>query len=411
MKKISYTLLVFILVFNLVGCGQQNMPVDESVLEADWEAITENVKGTTVNFYGWGGSERTNRWIDEYLKKRIQEEYHITLNRVPMDIDNILSKLLGEKQQNVKKGTIDVVWINGENFYTAKNNELLYGSFTEKLPNFNDYIDQDSVEVKMDFGFPIDGYEAPYGKAQFALVYDQERLDQAPKNHLELLEMAKNNPGKFTYPAPPDFTGSAFVRNVIYDIVGPQQFMDMEPNQEIVREAVQPAMDFLKELKPYLWNQGKTYPATIAQLDNMYADNEVFNTMTYHPYAVAGRIATGTFSAGSQIFLFDKGTIGNTHFLAIPQNAPNKAGALAVINFILSPEAQASKYDPENWGDLSVLSFDQLSIEEKKRFEAIKIGEGVLPIEELLSHRVPEMPADLIPIIEEIWSENILKGE
>ncbi|KXZ39932.1 putative spermidine/putrescine transport system substrate-binding protein [Alkalithermobacter thermoalcaliphilus JW-YL-7 = DSM 7308] len=411
MKKIISVILTIFLSFSLIGCSQNDQKISDSLEEKDWESILESSRGTTVNFYGWGGSDSVNKWLDTYVAPRLKEEYDITLNRVPMNIDDILNKLLGEKQLDVKQGTIDVVWINGENFYTAKTNGLLYGPFTEKLPNFNKYVDKDSVEVKYDFGFEVEGYEAPYGKAQFVMIYDKDRVTSVPRNHQELLQLVKENPGKFTYPAPPDFTGSAFVRNIIYDIVGYEQFMNLEPDKELIREKIQPAIDFLKEIKPYLWREGKTYPATIAQLDNMYSDKEVFMTMTYNPNSVAAGIQAGRFPQTSASFVFDKGTIGNTHFLAIPFNSTNKEGALAVINFILSPKVQASKYDPENWGDLSVLDNSRLSDEERKMFEDIKVGKGVVSLDELLSHRLPEMPANLVPIIEEIWLESIPEGE
>ncbi|WP_427340242.1 ABC transporter substrate-binding protein [Caloranaerobacter sp. DY30410] len=410
-KKFLSILLILALVASLVGCSG-NEKIEGNVLEKSWEDILAEAKGTTVNFYGWGGSQKVNNWIDTYLAKRLKEEYDITLNRVPMNIDDILNKLLGEKQLNSQEGTIDIVWINGENFYTAKENGLLFGPFTDKLPNFNKYIDSNSDEVKYDFGFKVDGYEAPYGKAQLVMIYDKNKIDKTPKNYKELLELAKKNPGKLTYPAPPDFTGSAFVRNIIYDIVGYEQFMNMKPDKETVKKAIKPAIDYLKELKPYLWREGKTYPATISQLDNMFSDNEVLMTMSYNPNHAASKIQTGEFPDTTDTFIFDNGTIGNTHFLAIPFNAPNKAGALAVINFILSPEAQASKYDPKNWGDLPVLDNNKLSDSEKSLFTNVKIGKGTLPQQYLLDHRVPEMPANLIPIIEEIWLENIpVEGE
>lgn len=410
-KKFLSILLVLVLAASLVGCSG-NKKTEGNVLEKSWEDILAEAKGTTVNFYGWGGSQKVNNWIDTYLAKRLKEEYDITLNRVPMNIDDILNKLLGEKQLNSQEGTIDIVWINGENFYTAKENGLLFGPFTDKLPNFNKYIDANSDDVKYDFGFKVDGYEAPYGKAQLVMIYDKSKIEKTPKNYKELLELAKKNPGKLTYPAPPDFTGSAFVRNIIYDIVGYKQFMNMEPDKETVKKAIKPAIDYLKELKPYLWREGKTYPATISQLDNMFSDNEVLMTMSYNPNHAASKIQTGEFPDTTNTFIFDNGTIGNTHFLAIPFNAPNKAGALAVINFILSPEAQASKYDPKNWGDLPVLDNSKLSDSEMSLFTDVKIGKGTLPQQYLLDHRVPEMPANLIPIIEEIWLENIpVEGE
>ena len=406
MKKIFLFFMCTVLVLGLAACGQRNVS-ETDVISKSWDDIIKDAKGTTVNFYGWGGDQRINSWIDTYLAKELKEKYDITLNRVGMNIDEILNNLINEKQLDVNNGNIDVVWINGENFFTAKENELLFGPFTDKLPNFNNYIDKDSVEVKYDFGFPVEGYEAPYGKAQFVMTYDSAKIKVIPKNHQELLQFAKDNHGKFTYPAPPDFTGSAFVRNMIYDIVGHEQFIDMKADEETVKKAIQPAIDYFNELKPYLWKEGKTYPADSGLLDNMYSDNEVIMTMSYNPNAASGKIQTGEFPKTTKTFIFDKGTIGNTHFLTIPYNAPNKAGALAVIDYVLSVEAQSSKYAPKNWGDLPVLDNNKLNDKEKKVFNSIVLGEATLPQDELLSHRLPEMPANLIPIIEKIWMESV----
>lgn len=395
------------MMLSLTACGKKENPNSNDLTKQDWNHIVEEAKGSTVNFYGWGGSEQTNKWIDNYLAKELKQKYNITLKRVPMDIDDILNKLVGEKQASNEKGTIDVVWINGENFYTAKKNKLLYGPFSNKLPNMKKYINNDDPEVKYDFGVSIDGYEVPYGKAQFVMIYDKDKVPSAPKNHEELLEFVKKNPGKFTYPAPPDFTGSAFVRNIIYDIVGYEKFVNMKPDKEQVEKEIKPAIDYLKQLKPYLLNNGKTYPANIAALDNMYSDKQVLNTMTYNPNSVSERIENGQFPKNTYTALFDKGDIGNTHFVAIPFNSQNKPGAMIAINTIISFEMQKSKYDPKNWGDLPVFSNEKLSDKEKKEIESIKIGKGALPQEELFKHRLPEMPASLVPIIEKIWEENI----
>lgn len=53
-----------------------------------------------------------------------------------MDIDQILSKLSGEKQAGTEEGSVDVIWINGENFYSAKENGLLFGPFADQLRNY-----------------------------------------------------------------------------------------------------------------------------------------------------------------------------------------------------------------------------------------------------------------------------------
>ncbi|MBN2897623.1 MAG: extracellular solute-binding protein, partial [Clostridia bacterium] len=119
------------------------------------------------------------------------------------------------------------------------------------------------------------------------------------------------------------------------------------------------------------------------------------------------KIKTGEFSKTSQAFVFDKGSVGNTHYLAIPENATNKSAAMVVINAILSPELQASKYNPEVWGDLPVLDNSTLNEEEQALFTSVPLGEGVPSQAELLEKRLPELPVHLIPIIEEIWMETV----
>ncbi len=372
-----------------------------------WNDIVAEAEGSEVRFYGWGGDQAVNDWIRGFLAERMLDKYDITLQWVPMNIDEILNKLQGENQGNAR-GTADMVWINGENFYTAKTNDLLYGPFIKILPNFGQYIDSEDVEVKYDFGFPTEGYEAPFGKAQFVMIYDEEKTPNPPTNHQELLAYAKEHRGEITFPAPPDFTGSVFIRNIIYDIVGHSQFLDMEGDPEVVGEAIAPAMEYFTELKPYLWREGETYPATIAQLENMYADGEVRMVMAYNSNLVSQRIRSGRFPKTSRSVIFDNGTIGNGHFIGIPFNSPNKAGALVLINEILSPEVQASKYDPDNWGDLPVLDNDKLSQEERALFESVNPGDGALPQDVLLNNRLPEVPAPLVPIIDRIWMENLL---
>ncbi|EHQ89689.1 ABC transporter substrate-binding protein [Desulfosporosinus youngiae] len=407
MKKVLSIVMLLLLIFSGIGCSQTPVPAPSSPEIQSFESVLIKAKGTTVNFYGWGGDERINRWIDTQLAPHVKENYEITLKRVPMDIDQILNKLLGEKQADKSKGSIDMVWINGENFYTAMKNQLIYGPFTQELPNYQKYIDPDSKEVQYDFGYEIKGYEAPYGKAQFVLINDSAITSETPKDTQELLGFAKQYKGKVTYPAPPDFTGSAFVRNIIYDIVGYENVVGIGNDKEKLKAAIQPAMDYLKELSPYLWQEGKTYPSSIAQVDNMFADGELVMTMSYNPNSVAGMIETGQFKETARSFIFDKGMIGNTHYLAIPANASNLEGALVVINAILSPEIQASKYDPKNWGDLPVLDNAKLNSQEKELFSKIPLGKGVIPQDRLLSKRLPELPADLIPVIEEVWQSQI----
>jgi len=403
MKKIKILLSIALLLF-VTACSKENDEVVDFESLSNTE-ILESAKGTTVNFYGWGGDPNINNWLENNVAPQFKAEYGVELNYVHMAAPEVIPKLLNEKTAN-SEGTVDVVWINGANFKAAMESNLLYGPFVTKVDNYNSYVDQESA--KYDFGYPTEGYEAPYGKAQLVFIGDSQSTDTFFYNHEDLLNYVMKNPGKFTYPEVSDFTGSAFVRNIIFDVVGTELFEDLEADKELVREAIQPALDYFNELEQYLWNNGQTYPSTIAQLDEMYADGEIDFTFNYTPFHASVKIEKGEFTDTSTTFLLDEGTIGNIHFLAIPFNAPNKAGAIAFIDYMLSPEAQSQKYDKSIWGDLPSIDYNLLEDDAKQLFDSIDIGKGVLKQEVVLSKRLEEMRADLVPIIEELWREEVL---
>lgn len=413
MKKFSKYCMFLLMFLLLTACASKEEvktskeEAQNEILSLSFDDYLKNANGTDVTFYGWGGSDQTNNWIDHYLSDKLKKEYNINLKRTGMNIDEILNNLQNSVQAKEEKGNIDVIWINGENFYTAMEGNLLFGPFVNKLPNFEKYIDTESDDIKFDFGYETNGYEAPYGKAQLVMIYNSDKLSPITSAD-EFMEAAKANPGKLTYPAPPDFTGSAFVRNLVYEKVGCDNLKNIEPNnKEEIRKAMKPALDYLKELKPYLWQEGKTYPADSTQLDNMFADGTVYFDVSYNTNFASNMVKKGVFANTTRTSVFDKGTIGNTHFLAIAKNAPNKEGAMVVINEILNFEPQMEKYKPEVWGDLPVIDNSKLSNEEKKAIGEVKQGVATLAQDELLSKRQPELPAAMVPVIEEIWAEEI----
>lgn len=386
--------------------NKEDNETSDVLSEVNYDEIVKKAEGTSVNLYGWGGDDKRNEWLDDYIIPKMKEDYDIDVNRVGMDIDEILNLMVAEKDS--EDGDVDVVWINGENFENAKNNGLLFGPITQVLPNFNAYVDQEDEGIKYDFGEPVENMEAPYGGAQFVFLYDSSKIDNPPKNADQLLELAKANPGKITYASLQDFTGSAFVRNIISDIQGYEDFMDKDLTKEELRKMLKPTIDYLNELKPYLWNEGESYPSDNPTLTNMFADGELIMAMSYNPNAASTGVVDGQFNENVRTAVFDKGTIANTHFLAISKGSSNKDAATVLINLILSPEAQISKADPEVLGDLPIIDYDKLTDEQKKMYDEIPSGEYTLSTKELEEHRIPEMPANIVPLIEEIWEEEVL---
>ena len=375
---------------------------------ANWDAVLEAAKGQTVSWYGWGGSEPRNTWITTVLAPALKEKYDVTLNLVGMDINDILTKLSGEMQAGMEEGSIDFIWINGENFYSTKANGYLWGPFTQYLPNFNDYIDAESNEVLYDFGSPVEGYEAPYGKAQMQMWVDSAKVKSMPANPEEFLAFCQEHQGQVTYPEPGDFAGTAFISCLIAGVVGKDEFEKLSsmenPTTESVKAVVDPGLEYLRSLHPYLWKEGSTFPADAATVDTMYADGELVMNMGYG--APEALVKNGTLPETTRSFIFETGTVGNSNFMAIAKNATNKAGALVAINEVISPEMQLSQY--EELANISVLDMDKLPEADRKAFEDVPLGVTQLPIDELLDHRIVEAAGPVIPIIEQLWLDEVI---
>lgn len=374
---------------------------------AGFADLLRQAKGTEVTWFMWGGSTTINSWVDTYVAPALKEKYAISLKRVPADAAVFVNKLLTEKQAG-SKGSMDLVWINGENFKNAMENGLLQGPVTELLPNF---ALVDPATVAFDFGYPVKGYEVPYGRAQFVFEYDSAKVAKPPETFAALKQWAKNNPGKFTYPKPPDFTGSAFIRQVFYAVGGGHQQYMAGFDKNLYAQNSAKVWEFLNEIKPHLWQQGKNYPKDVAALDTLFERGEVLFNMSYHQASAQGKILQGRYKNTVRTFVMADGSVYNTHFTAVPFNAPNRAGALVVANFLLSPEAQLSKNMPANWGDFTVLDLGRLSAEDRQKFQTLDLGAATLPLAELGRVAVPEIPSEYLEHLEKDWEKLVLQGK
>ncbi|MDQ4106075.1 MAG: ABC transporter substrate-binding protein, partial [Actinomycetota bacterium] len=324
------------------------------------------------------------------------------------DTADAVNKLLNEKSAGKDEGTIDLVWINGENFATGADAGLWFGPWAEELPNAR-YIDWESPSISRDFGYPVEGREAPWGKAQFVMIYDSARVQDPPRTIDELLAWSQENPGRFTYPAPPDFTGNAFIEHAFYGVTGEVERYQKPFDQEVFDERAPKLYEFLNELEPNLWRAGETYPESSTRLEELYQNGEVYLSMSYNPQLAQRQIEKGLYPESTRTYLFDMGTLNNTHYVAIPFNSPNKAGAQVVANFLESPEAQLEKQDPSGWGDLTALQVDRLPEDMQREFADLSSGEATLTTDELQDNQLPEARTEWLLALEEGWQERVLK--
>ncbi len=375
--------------------------------ERSFADIRTDAEGQTVSLWMYGGDEQGNAYLDDVLAPAAAEQ-GVTLRRVPVaDTGDAVNRILSERQAGVTDGEVDLVWVNGENFATGRQAGAWLCNWTGLLPNMAG-TDPDDPLLATDFGTPVDACEAPWHKAQFTLVYDEAAVPDPPTTLQGVLDWAQANPGRFTYPAPPDFTGSAFLRQVLYAVSGGVGEVPATYSEDAYGELTPRLFETLADLAPSLWRGGDTYPQSAEQLNQLFADREVDMTMTYGPATLTDLVADGTFPPTTRVLTLADGTIGNASFLAIPTTSGNQAGAMVVADLALSPEQQLAKARPEVWGQFTVLDLDRLSAEDRAGFQQLPASPVVPPYEELSRGADPELSAEWVPRLDEGWRQSVL---
>jgi putative thiamine transport system substrate-binding protein len=377
----------------------------QTVDPADWDAVLADARGETVYFHAWGGEPRINDYIG-WAGRQMLERFGVRVIHVKVsDTGEVVSRVLTEKAAGRDEGgAVDLVWINGENFSAMKAKGLLQpAAWATELPSYQ-YVDiENKPTVATDFTVPVDGLEAPWGVAKLVFFYDTARLSDPPKSAAALEQWIAAHPGRFTYPQPPDFTGTTFLKQLMVELAPDPAVLSQPASDEDFAAATAPLFAWLDSTREHLWRGGRAYPRDYGSLRRLLADGEIDFAFAFNPADATSAIANGELPDTVRSFVFEAGTLGNTHFVAIPFNANATAGAMVLADFLMSPEAQARKQDPAVWGDPTVLAVDQLPPQDRERFTKLELGVATLTPEEL-GPTLPEPHPSWVERIEQEWA-------
>lgn len=360
-------------------------------LQSRWQQVEKLGKDQSVYFYAWGGDAQINAYI-QWAAEQVKAKYNIELVHVKLsDTSEAVSRVLAEKSANNNdKGSVDLIWINGANFATMSEHSLLLKQWANKLPNFSYTDPSNNPAVNFDFGIPTNGMEAPWGQASLTFYYDSLAIDGTANNTLpttlnQLLSWSAQNPGRFSYPKPPDFLGMSFLK---YALVMLHQQSDDSLKAQLNQPAtaqntaqiLNPLWNFLNKLHPTLWRGGKHFMQSGAQMRRLVGDTELSIAFTFSAPEVPAAVKRYDLPKSIRSYAMQDGSLSNTHFVAIPYNASHAQSAQLVANFLLSPKAQAHKQKPSVWGDKSVLIQSTLSQKQQALFKTVEPHPSALPL-------------------------------
>lgn len=356
-----------------------------------WKNIERKGTDQAVYFHAWGGDAQINAYI-QWVAQQVKEKYQINLQHVKLsDTSEAVSRVLAEKSaNNNSQGNVDLVWINGANFSTMAQHSLLLKGWADQLPNFRLTDPLNNPAVTLDFGVPTQGMESPWGQASLTFYYDRIATLKPPQDLNELLTWTKKNPGRFSYPKPPDFLGLSFLKyalvvlhqenvNTLEDqkstILNGESHPDplYAPTKSAnIAEVLQPLWTFLDNLHPNLWRKGKHFMQTGVEMRRLVDDTELSLAFTFSGPEIPAAVKRYDLPQSIRSYAMADGSLSNTHFVGIPYNASHAESAQLVANFLLSPQAQAYKQQAKVWGDKTVLIASTLTAEQQSLFKTQK---------------------------------------
>ncbi|MFZ1725936.1 MAG: ABC transporter substrate-binding protein [Albidovulum sp.] len=379
------------------------------VMAANWDDTLAAAKGQTVYWNAWGGDERTNSFI-AWASDELSEQYGVTIQQVKLtDTAEAVTRVIAEKAAGqVEGGSVDMIWINGANFLSMKEQGLLYGPFVADLPN-SKYLDlSPNSAASLDFTVPVEGYESPWRLAKFVMTYDSARVSEPPRSMAALLDWAVANPGRFTHPAVSNFMGTTFLKQALIELAPDASVLQSPVTDDTFAAATAPLWQWYDALRPNLWRSGDTFPENGSIQEQMLNDGEVDISMAFDPASAAAAIEKGLLPETVRTYGLDGGTIGNISFVAIPFNAAHKEGAMVVANFLLDPAIQARAQNITVLGSYSVLDPAKLGPKERAEFAALPTSPA-LPTNDELGATLVEPHPSWMTQLTEVWAQRYTK--
>ena len=371
----SFRALARCLVFALALFSALFSALSEAQTTAEWEQVLAKAKGQTVYFNAWAGDEKTNAFIT-WAGDELKAHFGVSVVHVRLkDTAEAVTRVIAEKTAGRHSdGTVDLVWINGPNFLSMKEQSLLYGPVTPLLPNMR-FVDTTTKRSNVvDFTTPVQGFAVPWRLAQIVFIYDSARIREAkdvPRSAAELLAWARQNPGRLTHPNPSNFLGATFLKQMLYELVPDVAVFQQAATDENFARVTAPLWPWYDALRPMLWRKGQQFPENGAAQRQLLNDGEIDITLSFTPAEAAVSVLSGKLPESVRTFTLSKGSIGNTSFVAIPYNSRAKEGAMVLANFLLEPATQARAQDVKQIGSVNVLDPAKLSAAQRALFDAL----------------------------------------
>lgn len=410
MKKTLILMVSLIMIFSLTACSVGNPLGKSNDPDAkNWELVKESGSDSIVTLCVDTDNEAAIDWLKNEFSEHLKLTYNIELKIVEQAQIKTFEGLKSDQENEVQLGKYDMILFEGDGFKEAMKAGYLFGPFADKLPNYKLYLNPYDIEVVYDEGIAVNQYEVPIGRQQLSFVFNENYFYEIPETYEGLFELFKTFKGKFTYPDPrKSDVGEAFVVGYLARNLDFEKLYEKELTESELYSLVKPSLEALKAIKPDLYKAGLEYPERIDAIDQLFFNDELIFSMSMDYYHATDMLKAYEYPEAANVFTIMEGTTGPVDHVGILYNSSNKSGAMLVVDALLSPEMQASKYDTRKWRQLPIYDPSYVSAEAIAPIKKIKLKTTALKQDELLLYRVPELSPYYRMQLVKLWEKYVL---
>lgn len=393
-KKVKWLFLWIGVVAAMTGCTKLPEVGTADVTPNEWQLILDSSKKTTLNVYQDYSDPLAKNWLDLVMKPYMKEKLGITVNVNTLTMAKMLPKLKDEKLNEVMIGDADLLILSKRGFDQLKDAGVLYGPFSNKLPNAAMNQTGESYENMWLDGRLIDKMATEIGKSQLVFFFDEDKMEVPPVGLSDLRKYIIDNPGKFTFPSLDTLEGQAFINTLAASLCDQKSLYEGKLTVAKQQALFAPVLAFLKDIQPYMWMQGKQLPKNAVELDRLFNEGQVSFSMSLDQNRATVLVKEEKYPSGSKAFVLSTGTTGFGQYAVIPFNSVNKSGAMSLINELLSADMQGSKYNAKNWGNLPSVDPMKMEKTQSSKITGVTVKRNALKEADLSAVRLPQIPSD-----------------
>lgn len=411
-KRIITVALCMALLGVSTGCSLlENLKVANDPSLKEWKLVEDSAEGSKVVMYVSGDDPKRIEWLNDSFKPYLKTNKDIELIVETLDFERTIQQLKTEKNNQVLIGDIDLVLLPDTGFKRGYDNGLWYGPFVQDMPLLKDIVDPKNLMFGYEEGIAANGYTLPIGQEQLVMIYDRDVFFDAPTNWATFFEAIKEYKGTFTYPDPRlSRVGEAFILSYLLQGEHLEDYMTTPLDKAKVKAALQSKLTVLKDIKPLMYDKGMTLPQSVAEMDQMFFDGKLLFSMSMSYNHATEKLADYEYPEGAFSYVFDEGTLSYNANMVIAHNAPNKSGAMVVLQTLLESEMQVSKYDPKKYGELPVYTPSVIGTETMKLFKGVKLKSTSVKADDLLEKRISELPKVNRDLLIKLWEEVVFSS-